>query len=84
MAHTQDGAAEHTGAPPAARQDTESGATWVSQEKDVAIGLVGEQAQEIDPEVEARVLRKIDWFLIPAMIVGISHSHGSAKSLSPF
>ncbi|KAF2430145.1 allantoate transport protein [Tothia fuscella] len=42
----------------------------VSLEKDVAIGLVGEHAREIDPEVEARVLRKIDWFLIPAMIVG--------------
>lgn len=53
------------------RQDMESGANSSIREKDVAIGLVGEHAQEIDPEVEARVLRKIDWFLIPAMIVGI-------------
>jgi hypothetical protein len=49
-----------------------SGASSPSLEKDVAIGLVGEHAQDIDPEVEARVLRKIDWFLIPAMIVGMS------------
>lgn len=31
---------------------------------------VGEQAHEIDPEVEARVLRKIDLFLMPAMVIG--------------
>lgn len=33
----------------------------VSLDKDVAIGLVGEHAREIDPAVEAKVLRKIDW-----------------------
>lgn len=72
-AHTTHGAAEHTGtsSPLPTRQDAEAGTTSVSQEKDVAIGLVGEHAQEIDPEIEARVLRKIDWFLIPAMIVGV-------------
>ncbi|OAL56311.1 MFS general substrate transporter [Pyrenochaeta sp. DS3sAY3a] len=53
--------------PPA---EPESGASSLSLEKDVAIGLVGEHAREIDPEIEKRVLRKIDWFLIPAMIVG--------------
>jgi len=42
----------------------------MSTDKDIAINLVGEHAQEIDPETEAKVLRKIDWFLIPAMIVG--------------
>jgi hypothetical protein len=50
------------------RESDESSA--VSFDKDVAIGLVGEHAREIDPAVEAKVLRKIDWFLIPAMIVG--------------
>ena len=50
--------------------DPESVPSSISLDKDEAIGLVGEHAQEIDPEVEARVLRKIDWFLIPAMIVG--------------
>ncbi|KAE9988357.1 hypothetical protein Vi05172_g6694 [Venturia inaequalis] len=39
-------------------------------ERDVAFALVGEHAQAIDPVVEARVVRKIDMFLIPAMIIG--------------
>jgi hypothetical protein len=39
-------------------------------EKDVALAFVGEHAQHIDPEVEKRVIRKIDLFLIPAMIIG--------------
>lgn len=51
--------------------DPESGASSLSLDKDVAIGLVGEHAREIDPDIEARVLKKIDWFLIPAMIVGV-------------
>jgi hypothetical protein len=46
--------------------------TLAAPDKDVASNLVGDHAQEIDPETEARVLRKIDWFLIPAMIVGTS------------
>lgn len=40
-------------------------------ERDVAFTLVGEHAQAIDPVVEARVVRKIDMFLIPAMIIGM-------------
>ncbi|KAH8171457.1 major facilitator superfamily protein [Sarocladium implicatum] len=32
--------------------------------------LVGDEIREIDPEVEKRVLRKIDWFLMPAMVFG--------------
>ncbi|KAF2194484.1 hypothetical protein K469DRAFT_547657 [Zopfia rhizophila CBS 207.26] len=51
-------------------RDPESGGSLLSLDKDVAIGLVGEHAQEIGKEVETRVLRKIDWFLVPAMIVG--------------
>ena len=38
-------------------------------DQDVAIAIVGERAQAIDPTMEARVVRKIDIFLIPAMIV---------------
>ncbi len=30
-----------------------------------------EDARPIDPEVERRVIRKIDWFLVPAMVIGI-------------
>jgi hypothetical protein len=40
-------------------------------EKDVALAFVGEHAQHIDPEVEKRVVRKIDLFLIPAMVIGM-------------
>lgn len=50
--------------------EPESGASSISLDKDVAIKLVGEHGQEIDPELEKRVLRKIDLFLIHAMIVG--------------
>lgn len=65
----------HSGPPLSSNHhDPESGASSLSLGKDVAIGLVGEHARDIDPEVEARVLRKIDWFLIPAMIVGMLSS----------
>ncbi|ORY16356.1 major facilitator superfamily domain-containing protein [Clohesyomyces aquaticus] len=43
--------------------DVESG-------KDLASGLVGEHASEIDPEMERRVVWKIDRFLMPTMVVG--------------
>lgn len=39
-------------------------------DKDIAIAMVGEHRRAIDPAIEARVVRKIDWFLIPAMSVG--------------
>ena len=80
------------GSPPHGGYDTASPTGSVSLDKDVAIGLVGEKSREIDPAVEAKVLRKIgklkrtaaallayianlkDWFLIPAMIVGMYQS----------
>jgi hypothetical protein len=40
------------------------------EDKDIAIALVGEQRHVLDPAVEARVVRKIDLFLVPAMTVG--------------
>ncbi len=39
-------------------------------DQDVAMALVGEHAHAVDPAVEARVIRKIDRFMIPAMIIG--------------
>jgi hypothetical protein len=63
---------KRAGGIPESPHDPESGASSLSLDKDVAIKLVGEHAQEIDPEVEKRVLRKIDLFLIPAMIVGMT------------
>jgi hypothetical protein len=41
-----------------------------SEDQDVANAIVGDYAHEIDPVVERRVVRKIDCFLIPAMIIG--------------
>jgi hypothetical protein len=38
--------------------------------QDIAIAMVGEQQHSIDPVIAARAIRKIDWFLIPAMIFG--------------
>jgi hypothetical protein len=40
------------------------------EENDMAAAIVGEHAHAIDPAIEKRVLRKIDWYLIPAMSVG--------------
>jgi hypothetical protein len=34
------------------------------------MAIVGEHAHAIDPTVGARVIRKIDRFMIPAMIIG--------------
>ena len=68
--HLGEKGVETTGPLHDVRVDLESGATSLSLDKDIAIGLVGEHARDIDPEVEKRVLRKIDLFLIPAMIVG--------------
>lgn len=71
MANSLQGEKVGASSPVDARHDPESSVSSVSLDKDVAIGLVGEHAQDIDPVVEARVLRKIDLFLIPAMIVGM-------------
>lgn len=35
-----------------------------------AVEVLGEQARHIDLEIEKRVLRKIDCFLMPAMVIG--------------
>jgi hypothetical protein len=52
-------------------ENPRSSESFDTLEKDVALALVGEHAQPIDPVVEARVIRKIDIFLIPAMIIGM-------------
>lgn len=46
----------------------------VLSEKDAALAVVSEFAQEIDPVVEKRVLRKIDLYLMPAMLIGELHT----------
>ena len=42
--------------------------------RDAALDLVSDVAQEIDPRIEKRVLRKIDMFLMPAMLIGELHA----------
>jgi hypothetical protein len=52
-------------------------------ERDIAITIVGEHRQYIDPSVEARVVHKIDRFLVPAMIVGYGLVYYDKASPSP-
>ncbi|KAJ5638150.1 Major facilitator superfamily domaingeneral substrate transporter [Penicillium lividum] len=39
-------------------------------EKDAALAVVGDVAQDIDPIIAKRVLRKIDLYFMPAMLIG--------------
>ena len=41
-----------------------------NKEDDIAIAIVGERRHDIDPAIEARVVRKIDQFLLPVMFIG--------------
>lgn len=41
-----------------------------TSEKDAALAVVSDVAQEIVPAVERRVVRKIDLYLMPAMLIG--------------
>lgn len=47
-------------------------------EKDAALAVVGDVAQEIDPVVAKRVLRKIDLYFMPAMLIGMHTCLGLA------
>lgn len=55
----------------------------VGDEKDIAIAIVGEHGHAIDPAIEARVLRKIDWFLIPMMSIGYGLVYYDKVGLCP-
>jgi hypothetical protein len=50
--------------------DLEDAAREGLEDQDVAIAIVGDRRHAIDPAMEARVLRKIDMFLVPAMSIG--------------
>ncbi|KAJ5484713.1 hypothetical protein N7539_004701 [Penicillium diatomitis] len=45
-------------------------ATKELSEKDAARTVVSDVAQDIDPVIEKRVLKKIDWYFMPAMLIG--------------
>lgn len=57
----------HSTVPPRIIED---GFSVDSFDKDIAARIVPERAQSMDPNVERRVLRKIDLFLIPLMWIG--------------
>ncbi len=57
-------------APPIISADLEDATRVAADDEDVAIAIVGVHHHALDPAVEARVVRKIDWFLVPAMTVG--------------
>lgn len=48
----------------------ENGSSVDALDKDIAATIVSEHAQSVDPQVERRVLRKIDLLLIPWMWIG--------------
>lgn len=60
-----------------ARQSAEGSVTTdATSTKDEALALVGEHGHDIDPAIERRVVRKLDLFLLPAMVLGyglVSH-----------
>lgn len=63
--------AEKTAAEaPNAPTDLEDASRTNVEGQDIAIAIVGEHSHAIDPAVEARVVRKIDWYLVPAMTIG--------------
>lgn len=59
------------------RQSAEGSVTTdATSTKDEALALVGEHGHDIDPAIERRVVRKLDLFLLPAMVLGyglVSH-----------
>lgn len=48
----------------------ENESSSVSTTEDIAAAIVPDQAQRVDPQLERRVVRKIDFFLIPVMWIG--------------
>jgi hypothetical protein len=53
-----------------ATADLEDATNLPAEDKDIALSIVGGHRHAIDAAVEARVVRKIDLFLVPAMFVG--------------
>lgn len=50
-------------------------------EKDAALAVVSDVAQEIDPLVAKRVLRKIDFYFMPAMLIGKNSAFAPREAL---
>jgi hypothetical protein len=69
LPHNEKATSSRTPITPESKHDVEAVGTpnW---DQDVAMAVVGEHALAIDPVVEAQVIKKIDRFMIPAMIIG--------------
>ncbi|OBW63603.1 MAG: Uncharacterized protein AUREO_063310 [Aureobasidium pullulans] len=52
------------------RASAETSTTDATGTKDEALALAGDRARAIDPALERRVVRKIDLFLMPPMVIG--------------
>jgi len=61
---------EKTASSQNASADIENAMGHRGKHQDIAIAIVGEHRQNIDPAIEAQVVRKIDLFLVPAMFIG--------------
>jgi hypothetical protein len=70
-------------AAPSAVPNTTANHDSASSAKDEAIAMVGEQEHALDPVIVARAVRKIDWFLIPAMIFGCAYPTPISSSPTP-
>lgn len=70
MASTQTQHNEKAWAQPFQSANVEDETTSLSTEDDLAAAIVPEHAQQLDPHIERRVLRKIDLYLIPFMWIG--------------
>lgn len=68
MAATGD--AEKVALPQEIPSDERNPLGTVNRDEDIAIAIVGDRSHEFDAAVEARIVRKIDLFFIPAMVVG--------------
>lgn len=62
--------AVHPDGPTILASNRGDGSSIDSSNDDIAALIASDHAQRIDPEVERRVLRKIDVFLIPLMWIG--------------
>lgn len=70
MASTQTHQTEKAWGHPSKPANAEDETASLSTEDDLAAAIVPNYAQQLDPRIERRVLRKVDLYLIPFMWIG--------------
>jgi len=70
MASTQTQQTEKAWGHPSQPSNAEDETTSLSTEDDLAAAIVPDHAQQLDPQIQRQVLRKIDLYLIPFMWIG--------------